>query len=206
MPMLMYQLSCSSVSCPGMRPPTKIRSDVLIDQRGLEHPLERIDRNFRVGHRPIAVGVEGRDRLPELAFAIVLIRRGDEPSFGIDVEARASESARRCRLMPRSASRSPRSHRAGASPSSRDRWCGCCRTGRAWPGVFFGMHRREHRFVAEEFVIVVLDFRGEAEKRIRIEVVRRKFAAPPVAPTARRAYSADRIREFVGRYADAPAR
>ena len=55
--------------------------EILVDQTELEHPLVRIDGDPRVRHGPVAVCVEGRDGLPQLAGAIGLIRRRDEPSF-----------------------------------------------------------------------------------------------------------------------------
>src|ERR1019366_8637268 len=54
--------------------------EILIDQTQLEDPLVWIDGDSGVRHRPVAIGIEARDSLPQLAVAIVLIRRRDEPS------------------------------------------------------------------------------------------------------------------------------
>src|SRR5208282_6779261 len=48
--------------------------------------LERVDSHFIADRRLIAVRGEQRQRFPERTVLAVLIRCGNEPSFGIDIE------------------------------------------------------------------------------------------------------------------------
>src|SRR5208282_5916028 len=60
--------------------------NVLIDQRGLEQPVERIHGRFRVRIFPVADSIEDGERLPQFSAVIVLVGSRDEPSLRIDVQ------------------------------------------------------------------------------------------------------------------------
>jgi len=181
--MLMYQLSCSSVSTPATAPPSRSVGDILIDQRSLEHPLEWPNRHARIRNSPVAVCVEvelsstacRRDRM---------IRRVNEPSFRVDIKnplryrgaARDCGALLRIRLDHVKPAHFPILGQIVRPPS----------VGHALAGEFSAFTTASIGCSPRKLVIEVLDFRGEAKKRIRIEIARVSF---PPAATATRAVS-----------------
>src|SRR5882672_175147 len=58
---------------------------IFVNHRGLETPAEGKNRDSGVLNRTVSVSVEGRDRFPQLAPAIVLIRCSYQRRFRVDV-------------------------------------------------------------------------------------------------------------------------
>ena len=59
---------------------------VLIHHRGLERTTERVDGNSCICDGAVAVGIEYRQRFPEFALAVVLVRGAYQPGFRVNIE------------------------------------------------------------------------------------------------------------------------
>src|SRR5271156_2150011 len=131
-----------------------------------EFPLERVDRDARIGHRPVTISQPIDVRTPELATLVVGVDVGLEPHFRIQVHDRLLvQRAGIVEVAPWS--RLDDVHMAGLPVLRAGRSAAVGGASYLWR--MGRVHRGEQLLFAQKFIIVLLGLRVEARVMIRVE-------------------------------------